>query len=141
MAARKFEIEFEGYWRECAISGIPSESGVYCAYECTHNVSEKNVSLHRLLYIGEADDVKDRVAKHEKWGQWKHETGEGNELCFSFARVGVLYRNRIEAALIFKHKPPVNDEYKWSFPFDETTLSLTGKNARLLTDFTVVRTE
>jgi len=140
MAAQEFKLDFAGYWREPNISGVPAKSGVYCVYECSHNVSNKTVSIHKLIYIGEADDVNNRVTKHEKWKLWKQEVRNGNELCFSFAYAEALYRTRIEAALIFKHKSPVNDEYKWSFPFDDTTLTLTGKTALLSTYFTVQKT-
>jgi hypothetical protein len=59
-------------------------------------------------------------------------------LCFSAARVETkATRQRAEAALIFKHKPPVNDEYTGSFPFDTTTIKANGKIAKLTTSFTV----
>jgi len=53
MAAQTFSIEFDGYWRERNKGGIPKESGVYCVYSCVHNVSEKTVSIKKLIYIGE----------------------------------------------------------------------------------------
>ena len=90
--------------------------------------------------IGESGDVNDRIANHEKWNKWKNEVSKGNELCFSFAYVESLYRNRVEATLIFKHKQPMNDEHKWSFPFDRTTIIISGKAVLLSTYFTVERT-
>lgn len=140
MAAQKFEIEFEGYWRESNINSIPSKSGVYCVYECTYNVNNDTVTIHKLIYIGEANDVNDRIVKHEKWDDWRKGVRKSKELCFSFAYVESNYRNRVEAALIFNHKPPVNDEYKYSFPFDTTTISASGKTSFLSTYFTVERT-
>ena len=50
MAVQKFEIKFDGYWRESNIDGIPSESGVYCVYECTYNVTTDKVIIHELIY-------------------------------------------------------------------------------------------
>jgi len=47
---------------------------------------------------------------------------------------------RVEAAYIFKHKPPVNIDYVKSFPFDQTTIVTSGSNAELYIDFTVYRT-
>lgn len=140
MAEQEFEIKFEGYWREPNITDIPSKSGVYCVYECTHNASKSTVTIHKLVYIGEAENVGDRVADHEKWDDWSKEVRKGNQLCFSYAYVESYYRTRIEAALIFKHKPPLNDDYKYSFPFDRTTISASGKTALLSTYFTVERT-
>lgn len=141
MGEQSFEVDFDGYWRESKTGGIPSKSGVYCVYECTHNKEEKTVSIHKLIYIGEAGDVKDRIQNHEKWGDWKNHVADGNELCFSFGYVESENRDRVEAALIFKHKPPENTEYIDSFPFDKTIISLSGKTRLLNTYFTVERTD
>jgi len=140
MAEKTITIEFDGYWRDENKGGLPAKSGVYCVYECTHNVSQKMVTIHKLIYIGESEDVKSRVENHEKYSNWLKHVRRGNELCFSFGGVGATDRARAEAALIFKHKPPENDEYVDSFPFDRTTISLSGKTALLNTYFTVNRT-
>ena len=137
MAEKTISIEFEGYWRDENKSGLSAKSGVYCVYECTHNIMEKTVTIHKLIYIGEAENVKSRVADHEKYENWVRHVREGNELCFSFGGIGTTDRARAEAAMIFKHKPPENDEYVDSFPFDRTTMSLSGKTALLNTFFTV----
>jgi len=90
-----------------------------------------------LIYIGEADDVNQRIKSHEKWPEWKYSLGGGEELCFSFAHLESTYRERVEVALIFKHKPPVNDDYKDSFPFDKTTILISGATELLFQIFTV----
>jgi len=141
MAEKTFKVDFEGYWREPNISGIPSGSGVYCVYECTYNESSSTVSIHKLIYIGEADDVNDRIKNHENWDDWKKHVRWGNQLCFSYGYEESANRERVEAALIFKHKPLENSEYTDSFPFDKTTIILSGKTALLKTPFTVERTD
>jgi hypothetical protein len=140
MAAKTISLAFDGYWRERNIGGIPPQSGVYVVYECTYNSQANTVDLKKVIYIGESEDVNGRVANHEKWPLWRRHCGASNEICFSFAPITSPDRQRAEAALIFKHKPPVNDDYKYSFPFDETTMSLSGKTALLTTNFTVRRT-
>lgn len=140
MAAMTFNVNFEGYWRERNIGGIPSRLGVYCVYECTYNLEKDTVSIHRIIYMGEAEDVRDRIRNHEKWQAWKRNVRSGNELCFSYCYVESENRDRVEAAFIFKHKPPENDEYKDEFPFDTTTIKATGGTALLNTNFTVYRT-
>jgi hypothetical protein len=140
MAAQTFNVAIGGYWRDENNSVIPKHSGVYFVYECTHNVKEKNISIHKLIYIGESGDVNDRIAKHEKRPDWLKHVGKGNELCFSTGPVESTNRVRVEAAYIFKHKPPVNIEYRDSFPFDQTTVVSTGKTAFLNTNFTLDRT-
>ena len=140
MADKTISIEFDGYWRDENKSGVPAKSGVYCVYECKHNKTEKTVSLFARIYIGESDNVNSRIAKNEKYPDWLNHVRTGNELCYSFGPVSSSDRKRAEAAMIFEHKPPENDEYKYSFPFDRTTMSLSGKTTLLHTRFTVERT-
>ena len=143
MAATTISIELDGYWLDEKKSGLPAVSAVYCVYECTKNVDAKKettVTLHKLIYIGESENVKGRVADHEKYEVWLKHVRQGNELCFSCGPVEGQDRERAEAATIFRHKPPENTEYVDSFPFDRTTMALSGKTRLLTTDFTVDRT-
>ncbi|KKK85212.1 hypothetical protein LCGC14_2775570, partial [marine sediment metagenome] len=135
-----FLIEFEGYWRDQNKSGVPLISGLFCVYECTHDKQEKTVSLNKLLYIGEADNARDRIANHEKYNQWKKHVESGNTLCFTFGAIRSLNRERCKAAMICEHKPPENTEYKNSFPFDHTKVILSGKTAFLTEAFAFNRT-
>jgi hypothetical protein len=141
MTAKTIAVNFEGYWREPNIGGLPASSGVYCVYTCTFNADTNKVSIDQLIYIGEGRDVKDRVDGHECWPKWKEELGRGQVLCLSAAAVPSDNRTRTEAALIFEHKPTCNTEYTNTFPFDDTTISATGKVARLTTSFTVRKTD
>lgn len=111
-------------------------------YACTHNVQEKTVSIRKLLYVGEAANVKERVSGHEQWQDWERELLRGAVLCFSAAPITPESdRQRAEAAMIHHHKPPCNVEYLDSFPYDQTTISTSGKNAELDGQFTVYRTQ
>jgi hypothetical protein len=140
MAEQTYSREFDGYWRDQNKGGIPANSGIYCVYECTYNSEKKTVSLNKLIYIGESGNVRDRIDGHEKYEDWKKHVRRGNELCFSFGAVASSSRDRCEAAMIFKHKPPENTEYRDEFPFDKTTMKLSGKIALLTPTFTVQRT-
>lgn len=141
MAARSYDLNFDGYWRPPNISGLPDSSGIYCVYACTHNVQRKTVSIRKLLYVGEAANVSERVPGHERWQDWELELQHGEELCFSVALISPESdRQRTEAAMIHHHKPPCNVEYAVSFPYDQTTISTSGKNAKLDGKFTVYRT-
>ena len=137
---KSYSISFEGYWRDQNNNGIPSKSGVYCVYVCSHNSNSGKVNISKLIYIGESENVNDRIAKHEKRIKWKSHVNRGYELCFSFAPSNSNERDRVEAALIFKHKPPVNIEYANNFPFDTTTISTNGDNSLLERRFTVYLT-
>ena len=140
MATQTFNIDIQGYWRDKNKSGIPKHSGVYFVYEGSYNPHNDKVTLHRLIYIGESEDVNDRIQNHEKYGEWKKYVSVGRELCFSTGEVAGIYRERVEAAFVFEHKPPVNTEYKNSFPFDQTTIVSTGMTRLLNTNFTVYQT-
>lgn len=142
MVTKSYNLSFEGYWREPKAGGLPPQSGIYCVYGCIHNVSANTVSLKRLIYIGEAENVRDRMASHEKRSQWKRHLGPGEELCVNAALISPQSdRERAEAAMIFKHKPPCNDEYVNGFPFDRTTIRTSGKSAFLSAEFTVQPTD
>jgi excinuclease UvrABC nuclease subunit len=141
MAARTYELDFDGYWRGPNISGIPAKSGIYGVYRCTYDSHTKAVTLKKLIYIGESANMQDRVASHEKLPEWRRKLGQGEELCFNAAHISpATDRERAEAAMIFQHKPDCNSEYKYNFPFNTTTVNTSGKNALMETMFTVRRT-
>ena len=140
MAAQTYTVEFEGYWREPNKSGVPSQSGIYCVYACTHDTQANTVTLRKLIYIGESDNVCSRISNHEKQRDWERNLNAGEQLCYNFGTVAAAFRVRCEAAMIFKHKPPENTEYVNDFPFDQTTMNLSGKTYLLQKSFTVYRT-
>lgn len=138
MFSNNYNLNFSGYWLEANVNGIPDAPGIYCVYACSYNPQTNQVSLIRILYIGEADSVHQRIQGHEKWNAWKQQISFEERLCFSMA--GVSYptnRTRAEAALIFRHKPPCNTEYVSHFPFQHTVISTSGTNALLDAQFTV----
>ena len=137
---KTISLEFDGYWREVNKGGIPAESGVYGVYACTYNKDQKTVSLRELVYVGESSDVNSRISNHERLSDWKKRLRAGETLCYSFAKVAGNDRLRAEAAVIFHHKPPCNVEYKHSFPFADTTITATGKHAKIDDTFTVYQT-
>ncbi|MGD0038960.1 MAG: GIY-YIG nuclease family protein [Isosphaeraceae bacterium] len=135
---KTISIEFAGYYREPNIGGLPASAGVYCVYACTFDAQAQTVDLKRLIYIGESENIKERVANHNLWAAWRRQLTTGQVICVSAGGVSPEQtRHRAEAAMIFKHKPPVNEEYKHSFPFDTTTMSLSGRTNLLTPSFTV----
>ncbi len=139
MAYKEINIEFKGYRRKPKISSLPDESGVYCVYTCTYDKQEKTVSLRSLLYIGESEDINDRIGNHERWDDWEDELDDDEVICFSYATLSANIRKRAEAALIYKHEPPLNTEFIDSFPFDETKITTSGKSKFLATSFVIER--
>lgn len=133
---------FNGYWRAPNIGGLPTASGIYCAYAGTSNAQAGTVSIRKLLYIGEADNVRDRIAAHERWSDWERQLLWGEELCFNAALIAPAWdRQRAEAAMIHHHKPTCNVEYLHRFPFEETTVLTSGRNVLLESIFTVNPTQ
>ncbi len=137
MTTKTINLTFDGYWRDENSAGIPNASGIYLVYTCTRDRQAGQVTLHKLIYIGESDQVRNRIQGHEKRPKWQKHLAPGQELCYSFAPIGNPDRQRAEAALIYHHKPPVNDEYKDSFPFDDTTVISGGKCKFIEPSFTV----
>ena len=143
-APMTIEVAFDsGYFREPNVSGLPAKAGVYCVYTCTYNKDNKpkpTVTIAKLVYIGESGDILNRVSNHDLWPTWKKQLATGQVICVSAALVSPeTTRQRAEAALIFQHTPPVNNEYTKVFTgFDTTTIKVSGeKAAKLTTTFTV----
>lgn len=126
MAEKKFNQLFKGYKLESAIANFFEKSGVYGVYRCVYNKKENTVSLKQLIYIGKADDLKDRITKHEKWDDWRGYKKSGETLCFCYTYIDKDCNERVEAALINSNQPPENTEYKNAFPFDKTTVICSG---------------
>lgn len=132
----EFKLVFDGFWVD-DVSLLPATSGVYIVYKCVHDTIAKTVSLTELVYIGESEDIEARVSNHECEPYWTRRLKAGEKLCYAYAPVSPLNRERIEAALIYKHKPSVNIEYRDNFPFDVTRVVSDGTVGLLTTDFTV----
>jgi excinuclease UvrABC nuclease subunit len=133
-----FKLNFEGYWREVNKMSVPNLSGLYCVYSCTFNDQTKTVKIHQLLYIGEAKDVNSRITNHERLNDWKSNLESNMVLCYSFAHISnESDRKKLEAGLIFKHKPPLNAEYTLNYPFEPINIISEGKTALLNKNFTL----
>ena len=139
---KSFTLEFEGYWLEGDWGSLPSVSGLYCVYACTFDSAEDTVSIKRLLYVGESGNVRNRVPEKPKnrRDKWARELKSAEVLCVSCATISASDRDRVEAATIYRHKPTCNEEYVDSFPWPETKVSTSGRNAKLAGSFAVERT-
>lgn len=134
---KTINLDFKGYRLETNKNSIPSQSGIYCVYSCTYNENKNTVSIKELLYIGESEDLHRRISNHDRLDDWEKKLSSTETLCYSFALINGDDRIRAEAALIFKHKPPMNEEYLNNFPYNDTTMSLSGKTKLLTTNFIV----
>ncbi|MEI7661266.1 MAG: GIY-YIG nuclease family protein [Bacteroidota bacterium] len=129
MAEQTFVLHISGYWRDQNRTGLTRAPGLFFVYESRFDEGNQTVDLLRLIYAGEADNVRDRIMDHEKYPAWQGYLAPGNELCYAFAPVEFYYRERVRAAFIINHKPPANAGFEGFFPFDKTTLVCTGRTA------------
>lgn len=136
--AKEINLTFEGYWGTAIPEEKCNHSGIYVVYG-GKNTGEKTCEINRLIYIGESENINTRLSDHERKDDWKKQLKEGEILYFSKTKVTGDDRKQAEAALIYKHQPPCNIEYKDNFPFDTTRVksSPSDKIAFLKADFTV----
>lgn len=138
MSVKPHKLKFHGCWRETETNIIFSTSGVYGIY--AYRKIDKRM---RLMYIGESNNVQNRIEQHKEQASWRNKLQKGEEFRFNAAFIPPPERNRkhIEAAMIYQHKPPHNVEYTDNFPFDTITIETSGENICMKNRFTVYRTE
>lgn len=139
---KEIHINFDGYWREQYKNEIPGISGIYCVYENSFNPENNNIEINKLIYIGESENVKKAIINHQNYKDWLCQVILDHELCFSAGLVQPKDRRRAAAALIYQHKPVLNEEDDWfEFPFEDTTISVFGRRSLLKRYFTIHKTE
>jgi hypothetical protein len=147
MIADTVFLTFSGYWTKENIFDIPQVSGIYCVHSCIP-FGVGSATLSRILYIGQSKNVGRRIISHERFLDWEVELVGNEFLCFSFApfvatkmyKNGVTDMDETEAALINFHKPKLNDEFKYSFPYRKTRIITSGERGLLASNFTVLST-
>jgi excinuclease UvrABC nuclease subunit len=135
-------ISFEkGYYTEAEIDEIPEAPGIYCVYTGEVNMSRSVVSDLHLIYIGESKNVNRRLANHERKTDWESHLNNFEELCYSFAHMTCSEdeRVRVEAAMIYHHKPIENDEYTDNFPYEDIEIEIRGAATADLEDCFIVK--
>lgn len=126
-----YALNFNGYWREEKIAGIPEVTGVYMVYRCVYNVATKTVTLRELLYIGKALNVNRRIAEHSASGDFREELRQGEQFCYSVAEVGKSDYSLVENALIFAQQPRLNIQGRESFNYPDSSFNIGGRCALL----------
>jgi len=135
MAEISATLNWEGVWeiKEDHIpSTIPDEEGIYMVI-CGKRSDESNnwdTSSYELLYIGEAEEVRSRIAEHEYWPLWKENCEKHILLKVAKCELGTTKRQKVECCLIYKYKPTCNDECKDNFPHKNDTIQITNTGMR-----------
>ncbi len=133
-------LNFDGYYSDAQFPLDKfAKSGVYAVYVAVEN--PETINIRRLIYVGEAEDVSDRIVKHERKEDWEKKLKNGESLWYSIALVNAYDRKRAEAAVINHHSDIIkefNIEYIEHFPFPDTEIIITGNRNKFLdTKFTV----
>ncbi|MDH6354603.1 excinuclease UvrABC nuclease subunit [Dysgonomonas sp. PH5-45] len=138
---RTHNLEFKGFTREAIKNTLPSESGLYFVYRGTRNKGNDGkytCSLKELLYIGQAEDVNDRVnGTHEHYNDWCSYLKTGEMLYYSMCPVDSCFLDEIEAACIYHAQPTVNIKGKDSYNHEPLRIKSSGNVDFISTDFTV----
>lgn len=127
---KEYSINFNGYWVEDKISGIPETSGIYLVYRCV--CAEGGVTLKEILYIGQSKNLQDRINGHDKKVLFKRECKEDEIVCYSVAEVSPRDLDVVENALIFAQKPRLNDKYKERFEYEVPVSFIVEGRCKLL---------
>lgn len=134
----EYILNFQGYWRECNKGGLPSYAGIYVVYRAIYNSKTDRVLLNEIIYIGQANNIRERHQKHEKYDEFCSRLKTGEELCYSCAEVDGRYLDLLENALIFAQKPALNSIGKESYKHQAAHIKLDGQCACMnYTDFNI----
>ena len=68
---KSYSLNFKGYWREKNKEGVPSRSGIYLVYRCVYEKESNTVGLREIIYIGQAVNVRERIANHDRLGDFE----------------------------------------------------------------------
>lgn len=134
----KYNVTFKGYRRDVNKDGLPSYGGIYMVYCCKYNENEQTVTLKRLIYIGKAINLHDRICNHNRYEDFNRQLQQGEQLCYSYASVSPNEVDVVENGLIFMQKPNLNDDLKDSFNYPDSEFSIEGACALLrMRNFTI----
>lgn len=109
LRSMNYYLNIQGYWADVNRHSIPCITGVYFVFACIYNPMPNTVTLKRLLYIGQAIDVNSRIAVHDKRPVWASMLALGETVCYSVAAVDGRSLDTVEAALVYKLRPPTNE--------------------------------
>lgn len=135
------DLEFDGFTREETKNTLPDYSGLYFVYRGTRKKGadgKYSCSLQDLLYIGQAENINERVnGTHEHYEDWCSYLKKDEMLYYSVCPVESDLLDKVEAACIYQAQPPVNTQCKESYNYDPVRIKSSGRISLFDTDFTV----
>lgn len=128
---KKFNLHFEGSILDEMRSSLPTYSGVYLVYCGTLSEDHKCLRCRAIIYIGQAMDIRLRHSDHDRRKDFLAQLRPGEVLFYSYAKVDMSLLDRIESALIYHHKPLLNEKGKESYLYPDTEIDSDGQCALL----------
>lgn len=132
-----YYLHFKGSLSDEHRALLPEYRGVYLVYRGVWSEKERLYYCHEIIYIGKADNIRQRHMSHEKRNDFLATCRTGEIVFYSYAEVPEDVLDRIEAALIFHTQPRLNEAFKDSFPYDNTRIISDGACALLDTDIVI----
>jgi hypothetical protein len=136
MSARTFNLNIQGYWRDKNKVGIPNHCGIYLVYETFYNSETDTVTVINIIFIGNAEHVRDAIVQSQILEKWKSYIKEGNELSYCTAFLEKESFDQVTSALVYYLKPKDNPPITL-FIYDQTTIISAGKTILIDNVFTV----
>lgn len=119
---KKFEINHEGYCKDCFRCKLPAVAGIYIVYKCIPNKANNTIDIKDILYIGETENIRKRhngtagkPEKHEHYDDFVDAAGGEENVCYGWIPLSnntEEERKWIQDALIHMQQPPINDASK-----------------------------
>ena len=120
-----YELEFtlSNVYKESGLPANENEKIIY-VFRDTSDKDEKTWTIHKILYIGESTNAKNRLnSNHEKIPLAHEKLAKGHFLTFAYYKFhGNISDDSIRAvenALIAANKPELNDQNKKEYHFDK----------------------
>ena len=134
---KEYNLHFQGSISDGQRSYLPNRCGVYLVYRGVWSAKDKLFYCHEIIYIGKADNIRQRHISHERRTDFLATCRAGEIVFYSYAEVPVSDVERVEAALIYHTQPILNDYGKDSFSYASTHILSDGACALLDSDIVV----
>lgn len=132
-----YNLHFEGSLSDTLKQRLPVYSGIYLVYRGKFDAKDKLFYCKEILYIGQAVNIRDRVANHERRNDFYAQLRKDESIFYSYAQVDSSILNKIENALIYTMKPCLNSMGKDSYQYSAIHVVSDGACALLASDIEI----
>ena len=109
------ELNFQN-WHYGQSDSFPDDSGIYCVFSKVEG---------ELIYIGQAENIKERIANHERWPDFLERKDPDSEyLATTYALLPIGDLDKAEGRLIAKN--PTHENEKIPLAYYKGSMDLIG---------------